>query len=361
MAARCFRARSSSRAAWRARGSRRRRSQWWATAAGRRAGSWSGSPMGGRSPSGCPAAGSTWTRTAASGRPRAWPRCPAGRWRRSASATACASRWSTSWRFVRAVGGGLDVDGDGAPDTGQGPLFLRGTLARRDLRHDLPRRRVAGAGRRPDGPGRARARDRAPLARVSAAGSARRSRRRSPPLLGRARRLTREDLPLRGDGPVVAPAPGAAARSRSTSRGSSGWAATPSPVAYARHLRRSPLPGLEPARVLVQFALGDRVVPNTTTAALVRAGELGDRTVLVRSRQGRPRGRGRLARPARVPPRRPRPGPRRPRRLGGAGAAGPLPARRGRGRLDPERGSSPAGSDDRLLEGPSGVPGATGR
>ena len=55
------------------------------------------------------------------------------------------------------------------------------------------------------------------------------------------------------------------------------------PVAYARHLRRAPLPGLEPARVLVQYALGDRVVPNPTTATLVRAGELSDRTVLVRT------------------------------------------------------------------------------
>jgi hypothetical protein len=33
----------------------------------------------------------------------------------------------------------------------------------------------------------------------------------------------------------------------------------------------------------VQIALGDRVVPNPTTATLVRAGELGDRTVLVRT------------------------------------------------------------------------------
>ena len=35
--------------------------------------------------------------------------------------------------------------------------------------------------------------------------------------------------------------------------------------------------------MLVQYALGDRVVPNPTTATLVRAGELGDRTVLVRT------------------------------------------------------------------------------
>jgi hypothetical protein len=55
------------------------------------------------------------------------------------------------------------------------------------------------------------------------------------------------------------------------------------PVAYARHLRRAPLPGLDPAHVLVEYALGDRVVPNPTTAALVRAGALGDRTVVVRT------------------------------------------------------------------------------
>ena len=35
--------------------------------------------------------------------------------------------------------------------------------------------------------------------------------------------------------------------------------------------------------MLVQWALGDRVVPNPTTAALVRAGELADRTVVVRA------------------------------------------------------------------------------
>ena len=55
------------------------------------------------------------------------------------------------------------------------------------------------------------------------------------------------------------------------------------PVAYARHLRRAPLPGIDPAHVLVEYALGDRVVPNPTTAALVRAGALGDRTVVVRT------------------------------------------------------------------------------
>ena len=54
------------------------------------------------------------------------------------------------------------------------------------------------------------------------------------------------------------------------------------PLAYARHLRVAPLGGRSPKRVLVQFAWGDRVVPNPTTSALIRAGHLTDVTVLVR-------------------------------------------------------------------------------
>ena len=105
--------------------------------------------------------------------------------------------------------------------------------------------------------------------------------RRSPSLLNLAGDF-REDLPLRGDGPVVAPSAGALGIQEFLARAE--WLGRRGdPVAYARHLRRAPLPGLEPARVLVQFALDDRVVPNPTTAALVRAGELADRTVLVRT------------------------------------------------------------------------------
>jgi hypothetical protein len=105
--------------------------------------------------------------------------------------------------------------------------------------------------------------------------------RRTPPLLNLPGDF-REDVPLRGDRPVVAPAPGALAIQEYLARVD--WLGRRAdPLAYARLLRRSPLPGLDPARVLVQFALGDRVVPNPTTAALVRAGELGDRTVVMRT------------------------------------------------------------------------------
>ena len=182
--------------------------------------------------------------------------------------------------LVRAVGNGFDVDGDGVPDTGKAPIAYAG--------HSLggiygtlflavePRVRV-GALVVPGGPI-------SEVARLSPAFRPRMKEalgRRMPPLLNLAGDF-REDLPLHGDGPVVAPAPGALAIQEYLARVE--WLGRRAdPVAYARHLRRSPLPGLDPAHTLVQYALGDRVVPNPTTAALVRAGALGDRTVVVRT------------------------------------------------------------------------------
>jgi hypothetical protein len=182
--------------------------------------------------------------------------------------------------LVRAVGSGLDVDGDGVPDTGRAPISyvghslggIYGTLFLA-----VESRVRVGALAVPGGP----------LPEVARLSPVFRPRvrdaleRREPPLLNLGGDF-REDLPLRGEGPVLAPAAGALAIQEYLARAE--WLGRRAdPVAYARHLRRSPLPGLEPARVLVQYALGDRVVPNPTTATLVRAGELGDRTVLVRT------------------------------------------------------------------------------
>jgi hypothetical protein len=182
--------------------------------------------------------------------------------------------------LVRAVGGGLDVDGDGAPDTGRGPIAYAGHSLGGiygTLFLAVESRVRVGVLSVPGGPVSEIARLAPvfrPLVRNALA-------RRSPPLLNLPGDF-REDLPLRGDRPVRAPAPGALAIQEYLARVD--WLGRRAdPVAYARHLRRSPLPGLEPARVLIQFALDDRVVPNPTTAALVRAGELADRTVRVRS------------------------------------------------------------------------------
>ncbi len=53
-------------------------------------------------------------------------------------------------------------------------------------------------------------------------------------------------------------------------------------LAYAPHLRKAPLAGVPAKSVIVQFAKGDQFIPNPTTAALLRAGELADRATLYR-------------------------------------------------------------------------------
>jgi hypothetical protein len=55
-----------------------------------------------------------------------------------------------------------------------------------------------------------------------------------------------------------------------------------SPVAYAPHLRRAPLPGVPAKSVIFQFAKGDLGAPNPNTTAILRAGDLADRTLYYR-------------------------------------------------------------------------------
>jgi acetyl esterase/lipase len=62
------------------------------------------------------------------------------------------------------------------------------------------------------------------------------------------------------------------------------WATqSASAVAYAPHIRRSPLPGVPPKSVIIQFANGDRLVPNPGITAMLRAGDLADRATFVRT------------------------------------------------------------------------------
>jgi hypothetical protein len=181
--------------------------------------------------------------------------------------------------FVRALGRGLDVDGDGTLDTRGEPLYyvgqslggIYGTL----LLAVEPRIQVAVL----NVPG-------GPIAEIARLSPTFRPQlrdmlgRRTPSLLNDGSEF-REDLPLHGEAPVVAPAPGALAIQEFLARAE--WLARRAdPLAFARHLRVAPLPGQQPKRVLIQLATGDRVVPNPTSAALVRAGQLADATALLR-------------------------------------------------------------------------------
>lgn len=52
-----------------------------------------------------------------------------------------------------------------------------------------------------------------------------------------------------------------------------------SAVAWARYLREAPLPGLLPKSLLIFFGKGDQNAINPGTSAILRAGNLADRTV----------------------------------------------------------------------------------
>jgi len=55
------------------------------------------------------------------------------------------------------------------------------------------------------------------------------------------------------------------------------------PTAYFPYLRRNPLNGVPAKSLIIQFANGDRFVPNPMTTAMLRAGDLADRATFVRT------------------------------------------------------------------------------
>jgi fermentation-respiration switch protein FrsA (DUF1100 family) len=97
-------------------------------------------------------------------------------------------------------------------------------------------------------------------------------KRRQPPLMNGEQDFA-EAIPLPGEAPVREPAAGALDIQAYFDRAE--WLGQPAnPVAFAPYLKQAPLPGGSVKAVLYQWAVGDRTVPNPTTAALLRAGVL---------------------------------------------------------------------------------------
>ncbi len=105
---------------------------------------------------------------------------------------------------------------------------------------------------------------------------------RQPSLLNGGNDNFTESMPLRGDAPVLDPAPGAlaiqAVLAQETWLDRSGG-----PEPYAPLLRLSPPPGSSAKRVLFQNAFGDQTVPNPTNYTVLAAGHLFDRESLYRN------------------------------------------------------------------------------
>jgi dienelactone hydrolase len=174
-------------------------------------------------------------------------------------------------QLIRAIRHGVDVDGDGRPDldgsriyyAGQSFGGIYGTLL---MTVDaLPRAGVLNV------PG-------APIVEIARQAPVFRPllmeqlRVRRPSLLNGDTDFT-ESLPLWGEPPVTAPAPGSLAIQAYFDRAE--WLQqSADPSAFAPYLRTAPLLPSGPRPVLVQMAVGDHTVPNPTTEQIVRAGDL---------------------------------------------------------------------------------------
>jgi hypothetical protein len=89
-----------------------------------------------------------------------------------------------------------------------------------------------------------------------------------------------ENIPLRDQPPLVDTVPGAEPIQEVIDH--TAWVGANTPLAYAPHIRKSPLRGMEAKPVIIQFAKTGQTGPNPTTSALVRAGELADRATYLR-------------------------------------------------------------------------------
>jgi hypothetical protein len=183
-------------------------------------------------------------------------------------------------QLVRQIQAGMDVDGNGSPDLDSNRIYyfgqsfggIYGTIflgVERDVRAGVP-----------NVPGGAII----DIVRLSP------TFRGLFVLAAQARNLfnlpgapfVNENLPLRDQPAVVNHVPGAMALQEYTERAE--WASqVGNPVAYAPYIRKSPLSGNAPKPVIYQIAKGDQTVPNPTSTAIIRAGDLQDRVTYYRN------------------------------------------------------------------------------
>ncbi len=183
--------------------------------------------------------------------------------------------------LVRAIGRGVDVDGDGSEDLRRdGVVYYAQSLGGiyGTMLMGVDQRVRAGALNVPGGPILDIARQ-SPAFRALVAADL---KGRTPQLLNGGRDGFTESVPLFPDPPVTEPARGAVAIQDAFA--AVNWInRAGSPESFAPLLRRTPLGGVGAKKVLYQFAYGDETVPNPTSATLMRAGGLQDVTTFYRN------------------------------------------------------------------------------
>jgi hypothetical protein len=183
-------------------------------------------------------------------------------------------------QLVRVIEVGMDVDGDTAPDLDPSRIYyfgqslggMYGTLflaVEPSVHAGVPN--VAGGSFI----------DNARLSPVSRPVMGAALATRVPSLINIGGIQFNENMPLRDQPPVINTVPGAIAIQELFERVE--WIQQAGdPVAYSPHLCKQPLEGVPAKPVIIQFAKGDQQLPNPTSTALIRAGDLADRATYCR-------------------------------------------------------------------------------
>ena len=104
---------------------------------------------------------------------------------------------------------------------------------------------------------------------------------RVPPLLNGGLEGFTESIPPRDRPPLINVTPGAVEIQEFLDNVE--WVGQAGDVVpYGGYLQRSPLEGVGPKSMIIQFSRGDRTLPNPTTTAILRAGDLADRATYYR-------------------------------------------------------------------------------
>jgi len=184
-------------------------------------------------------------------------------------------------QLVRVIEGGLDTDGDGVPDLDASRIYYFGRSYGANVGAVFlaaePSAR-AGVLTVPGGASLEGFRL-SPAFRPPNVGAMLAAR--IPPLINISGIDFNENLPLRNQPPLVNTIAGADDIQELIDNyewvGQGGDA-----VSYSPYLRRAPLDGVDPKSVIIQFARGDRTLPNPTATAVLRAGDLADRATFYR-------------------------------------------------------------------------------
>jgi hypothetical protein len=185
-------------------------------------------------------------------------------------------------QLVRAIQGGIDANGDGLPDLDANRIYYAGQSfggIYGTIFLGIEPAIRAGVPNVPGGPI-------IDIVRLSPSFQLLLTQAlsvRTPSLLNAGPPIFFNDnSPLRDLPPVINNVPGAIAIQ--TVEDTSRWLnQAGDPVAWAPFIRKAPLPGDLAKSVIVQFARGDKTVPNPTATALIRSGDLKDRATFYRN------------------------------------------------------------------------------